>query len=213
MAFDDGILYVLVHWRLNGAHEPRAHVNAARAEAQGRRETLAVGEATASDEGYVEGLSGFAEEDEVCNVTLADMAGALEAVDAEEIDAELDGALGVLDARALVQDDDASGLELLNHGSRRVACRLDNLDALIDDGLGKGAVVWWHERGEEGDVDAKGALGEGPAALNLLAQVIGSWVDEGGNDAEATCVTNSGGEFCGANVHHATLNDRDWRAW
>lgn len=51
--------------RLDGAHEARAHVDAAGAEAQRGREALPVGEAARGDEGDLEGLPRAREEDEV----------------------------------------------------------------------------------------------------------------------------------------------------
>lgn len=171
---DDLFLDVAVDGRLDGAHEASAHVDAACAEAEGGGEAVAVCEATGRDKGdAIEGLAGAGEEDEVCNVGLADVAGALEAVDGEEVDAELDGGDGVTDGGALVEDGDAGALELGDDGAGGVASRLDNCDALVDDGLGVCAVVGGHEGGEEGQVDGEGVLSQGLAAADLGAKLVG----------------------------------------
>ena len=60
---------------------------------------------------------------------------ALEAVDAEEVDAELDRAGRVPDRRAFVQDRAPGRFELLDDGARAVAGRFDDADAAVDDGL------------------------------------------------------------------------------
>ena len=199
--------------RLDGAHEPRAHVDAAGPEAQRGREAPAVGEPTAGDEGHAsEGLARATEEDKVGNVALADVAGALEAVDAEKIDAQADGALGVADAGALVQDGDAGLFELLDDGAGGVTRSLDNVDPLVDDGLGVGAVVRRDESRQKGDIDGKGTVGEGAAAADLVAQGSGRGENEGGDDAQAAGVGDGRGEVSGPDVHHATLDDGDANA-
>lgn len=101
------------------------------------------------------------------------MAGALEAVDGEEVDAEFDRALRVPDCGALVQDGAAGGLELPDHGARAVAGRFDDPDARVDDGLRVAVVVRGHEGGEEGQVHAEGVGGHGSAAPDLLAKGVG----------------------------------------
>lgn len=166
---DDLLLYVDVNGRLDGAHEAGTHVDTLGAQAERSSQALAVGESTGSDERNLEGLACAAQEDEVGEVALADMASALEAVDGEEVDAELNGALGMADGGALMQDEGADGLELLDDGARAVAGGLDDSDALVDDDLGVCAVVRRNHGGEEGDVHAEGVFGHGLAAADLLA--------------------------------------------
>lgn len=185
------------------------HVDTACTKAQRRSQPLAVGEAARGDKGHLERLARAGQEDEVGDVGLADVAGALEAVDAQKVDAELDGALGVADGGALVQDDAAGLFQLGDDGAGAVAGRLDNGDALVDDGLGVGAVVGGVERGQEGDVDGEGVLGQGAALLDLGAQVGGGGEDEGRDDAQAARVGDGGGEFGVADV----LDDGDGVRW
>lgn len=126
---------------------------------------------------------------------------------------------------------DAAGLfQLGNDGARAIASRLDDADALVDDGLGIGAVVGRVERGQERNVDAKGVLGHGAAACDFLAQVGGRGEDEARDDAQSAGVGDGGGEFGVADVleresgsayththereivityHHAALHNRD----
>lgn len=115
---DNRLLDILVQRRLDSRHEARAHVHAARAEAQRRREPVAICKAARGNKGDLERLARLAEEDEIGNVALADVAGALEAVDAQKVDAQLDGALRVADRGALVQDCDVGLFQLCDDGAR-----------------------------------------------------------------------------------------------
>ena len=85
----DGDLDVVVDWCLDCAHEAGAHVDTLGTESESSGQTLTVSEAAGSDEWDAEDLSGAGEEDEVGDVRLADVAGALEAVDRHEVNAEL----------------------------------------------------------------------------------------------------------------------------
>lgn len=104
------------------------------------------------------------------------------------------------DGSALVKNNTPSLLQLRDDGAGAVARGLDDLDALINDGLGVGAVVRRVERREKGDVDAKGVLGQGSALLDLLAQVGGRGEDERRDDAQAAGVGDGGGELSVADV-------------
>ena len=64
----------------------------------------------------------------------------LESVYREEINSKLDGALRVTNGGAFVQNRDALLLELGNNWPRAIACRLDDLDALVNDRLCVGVV-------------------------------------------------------------------------
>lgn len=186
---------------------------------------MAIGEATRSDEGHLQGLSRTRQENEVCDVGFTDVAAyiregggvsqaarhtswqvvwhspsTLETVNTQKVHPQLDGTLGVADGRALVQHDAPGLFELRDNGARAVACRLDDPDALVDDGLGIGAVVWGVERGQKGDVHAEGVFGQGAALLDLLTEVLGRGEDEGGDDAQATGVGDGGGEFGVADI-------------
>lgn len=85
------LLDILVDRSLDGAHEPSAHVASLGAEGEGSSETTAVGDTTGRDEGDLELLGRAGEEDETSNVLLSGVAGTLEAVDREDINAKLLG--------------------------------------------------------------------------------------------------------------------------
>lgn len=108
------------------------------------------------------------------------MAGALEAVNGQKVDTQLDGSLGVSDGSAFVQDYYVGSLELLDDRARAVSSRLDNLDALLNDDTCVCAIVWRDHGREKGQVDAKGVAGHGAASLNLFAEVFGRGLSEGG---------------------------------
>lgn len=155
-------------------------------------------------------MRGAPEEDDVGEVGFADVAGAFETVDGEEVDAELLGGEGVPDGGAFVQDGDVGGFEHFDDWTGGVAGRFNwmvdgsvrylyrvifngcflrtDFDAFVDDDLGVGGVVGGGERGEERDVDAEGLGGHGSAAGDFLAEVFGGGLGEGCEDAEATRV-------------------------
>ena len=172
-------LHIQVDRRLDRAHEARPHVNALGPETQCRSEALPVREAAARDERHVQALACSAQQNEIRDVALAHVSRALEAVDAEEVDAELDGRLCMADGGAFVEDGAVCGLELLDDGAGRVAGRFDDRDAFVYDGLGVAVVVWRDERGEEGQIYAKGIGGHGPAATDLGTEGIGCGLREG----------------------------------
>jgi len=136
-------------------------------------------------------------------------AGALEAVDGEEVDAELDGRLGMADRGALVQDRGTGGFELLDDGPWAVAGRLDNVNLLLDDDAGVGGVVRGDHGGEESEVDAEGVLCHGAAAPDLFAQVLGCGLGEGRQDSKSSSVTDGAGKLGISNPLHSTLHNGD----
>ena len=124
------------------------------------------------------------------------MASAFKAINAQEIDAELDGGLGVADGSAFVKDGAAGGFQLFDDGARAVAGGFDDADAGVDDGLGvaleffspggvvevregrrevvvRTVVVGGDEGGEEGQVYGEGVGGHGAAAGDLFGEVRG----------------------------------------
>lgn len=183
IALDNGLFDVLVHRGLDGSHEPCAHVDTRCTKQQGSGQAVAIGKTTTSNEGDLEGLTGSTQQNEVGDVALANVAGTLEAVNGQEVDAELNGALGMANGSALVEDNDAGLLQLLDDRAGRVACRLDNLDTLVNDGLGVGTVVRRDHGREESDVDGEGLLGKGAAPADFVAEGCGRREDEGRNNA------------------------------
>lgn len=73
LSLDDLLLDLLVDRRLHRAHEPRAHVDALRAETERGREALAIGEAARGDKGHLERLSCLVEQNEVGDVGLTNV--------------------------------------------------------------------------------------------------------------------------------------------
>lgn len=98
--------------------------------------------------------------------------GALEPVDAQEVNTKLHGGLGMPDSGALVQDDAAGLLQLGDDGTRRVTSRLNNLDSLINGNLGISLVVWRNKGREQGDVDAERLARQLPALADFLAEAF-----------------------------------------
>ena len=175
----DRLLDVHVDWCLDRAHEACTHVYAFCAQRDRCGKTLAICKSTARDERDAEALSRAAQQDEVGDVVLAYMPRTLESVDAEEVNAELHGALGVADRGALVQDHCAVLLEHLYDWAGTVAGCLDDADALIYYDLGVLGVWGWVDRGEEGDVYAEGIFSHGLGFADFFAKVFGSWLSEG----------------------------------
>lgn len=169
----------MVNGSFNRAHEPSTHVDTFGTKSQRSGKALAIGKSTRSDKRHAEFLARTAQKDEVGDIVLTDMTGTLEAVDREEVHAELDGGLSVADGRALVQDDGAGLLQLGDDGARIVASSLDDLDSFIDDDLGVGTVVGGNHGGEEGQVHTEGVLGHGATSADFFAEVFGGWLGKG----------------------------------
>lgn len=172
LGIDDSLLDLLVDGSLDSAHEASTHIDTLSAESKSSRKTLTISETTRSNKRNTQALACTAQKNEVGDIVLADMAGALETVNGEEVNAQLDSGFGVADGSALVEDDCAGLLELLDDGARVVAGGLDDLDSFIDDDLCVGAVVWGHHGGEEGQVDTEGVFGHSAASSDFLAQVF-----------------------------------------
>lgn len=158
------------------------------------------------------------------------MACALETVNREEVDAEFDGALGVPDSSALVQDDTRwrCGFELFDDGSWTISRSLDNANALFDNNARVGWVIGWLESGEEGEVDAEWLVGHGLALADLFAKVFWGRLCERGElkapdqrgskqggsysslyDSKPSSVADCTGEFSVSDPLHASLHNRN----
>ncbi len=101
---DQRLLDVVVDRRLARAHEARAHVDALRTEAQGRRHAAAVADAAGRDDRNLQRANRGRDQDHVRHVVLAGMTGAFEAVDADDVHARALGRERVAHRRALVHD-------------------------------------------------------------------------------------------------------------
>jgi hypothetical protein len=205
----NALLDIMMNGRFQRAHEPRPHINARSAQVERGGQALAVAEAAGGDEGNGQDLAGAVEQDEVGDVGLADVAGAFEAVDGQEVDAELDGAEGVPDGGALVQDDAGrlGFLEHLDDGAGRVAGRLDDADAFVEDGLRVARVVGRVDGGQQGEVDAEGLVRHALASSDLLAQGVGRRLGERREDSESAGVGHRRGHFRISHPLHAALHD------
>lgn len=208
---DNRLLDVDVDRRLNGTHEPGAHVDTLSSQAQRRSETLSICESTGGNKGDLERLSRSAQQNQVGDIRLANVASTLEAIDAQEIHAKFNGALSMSDRRALVQDNGVHLLQLLDDRAGGVAGRLDNLDSFVDDDLCVGAVVRRVYRGEQRDIYAEGLRGHGLGLADLFAEVLGRGLCEGCEDTEAACVGDGRGQLGVAHPLHASLHYGDWR--
>lgn len=179
LGLDDSLLDILVNGSLDGAHEAGTHVDTLGAESQGSGQTIAVGETARGNERHTQILASAAQEDKVGDIVLADVAGALKSVNGEEIHTQLHGGLGMADGSALVEDDNAGLLELLDNGTGVVSSGLNDLDALVNDDLGVGTVVGRYHGREESQVDTEGVLGHFAASSDFLAQVFRGGLGEG----------------------------------
>jgi hypothetical protein len=136
------------------------------------------------------------------------MAGALEAVDADGVDAHPLGRQGVADGGALVDHLDAVGLELIDVLLRLITRGLDDLDPGLDD---RGAVLGIGRRldgRQDGQVHAKRLVGELAGAGDLLGQGLGRRLGQGGEKAQGSGVGHGADQGRGADPLHAALGDR-----
>jgi hypothetical protein len=180
LRIDDGLLDVVVNGRLDGAHEPRTHVDTTRSQGQRSSQTLTICEASRCDERHTKRLSSFTQQDEVGDVGLANMTGALEAIDGQKVNTKLDRGLCMPDGRALMQNGRTSSFQLLDHRPRAVSCRLHNVDLLLDYHVSVCGIIRRNHGGKEGQVNPEWVLGHGSASANLFAEVFGRGLRECG---------------------------------
>ena len=164
------LLDFLMYRSFHRAHKPRAHVDTFGAQAECCGKTLAVGKASRGDERDIKRLPRSTQEDKVRYISFAHMAGALKAVDREEVDAQLDSRLRMLDGSAFMQNYASSCFELFYDRARTVAGCLNDLDTFIDDGLRVTFVVGRYDCRKEGYVDGEWLVCHGTASLNLFAE-------------------------------------------
>lgn len=149
LRLNNRLLDIPMNRRLDRAHEPRAHIDSLRTQVQRRSQALSIAETSRRDEWNWNRLSCPAQQDQVRNIRLAHMSRALKPVNAQEIHAQLHRAECVSDACALVQDH-ARWVGLLEHlddRTGRVAGRLDDADAFVQDCLRVGRVIGWSHGG------------------------------------------------------------------
>ena len=100
------------------------------------------------------------------------------------------------DGGALVENDAPGLLQLGNDGAGRVASRLYDLDALVDDDLRVSLVIRRHQRGQQRDVYGEGLAGQFPALAYLLTQSLWLGPNQGRQDAQASRVGNRTCQLC-----------------
>ena len=108
--------------------------------------------------------------------------------------------------RALVQDDAPSFFQLPDHRPGGVPRRLDDADALGEDGARVGWVVGRRQRRQQRQVDGERLRCERFAFADFGAQRVGTGLRECGDDAEAAGVGDGGGELGVADPLHAALD-------
>ena len=165
---DDLLLDRLVDRRLDRAHEAGAHVDRVGAERQRGDQAAGVAEAARGDDRDRTSCRPPPGSAPGRDVVLARVAGALEAVDRDGVDAERLGLDRVADRRRLVDHLDAVLLEVLDVLDRVGAGRLDDLDAGLDDRLAVLRIGRRGDRGQDRQVDAEGLVGQLAAAGDLL---------------------------------------------
>src|SRR5690348_13555051 len=107
-----------MHRRLDSAHKAGSHVDTTSTQAQRGSKSVTVCETTAGDERNTECLARFAKKDEIRDIALSHVAGALESIDAQEVDTQLNSALRMTNRGALVQNNNSSFLELRDDRTR-----------------------------------------------------------------------------------------------
>ena len=148
------------------------------------------------------------DQDQARDVVLAGMAGALEAVDRDRVDAERLGLERVAHRRRLVDDLDAGGLEVGQVLDRVRAGGLDDRDAGLDDRLAVLRVGRRLDRRQDRQVDAERRVGQLARAGDLARQILGRRLRQRGQEAERAGVRDGGDELRPADPLHAALDDR-----
>ena len=193
--------------RLDGAHEPRAHVDAVGTQRQRRHQATAVGESARGDHRDVDLGRRRRDQHQAGDVVLAGMAGALEAVDADAVHAEALRLDRMPHRGALVQHLDPVVVEH-RQMRRRVGARgLDDLDAGVDDHLAVLVVRRRVDRRQDRQVHAERLVGQIPALGDLVRQVRRRRLRQRGDEPQRTRIRHGRNEFGTADPLHAALHD------
>ena len=193
--------------RLLGGHEAGAHIDAVRPHGQRRRQPPAVPETAGGDEGYLQPAGRKRQQDQVGDVVLPRMAGALEAVHADDVAADFLGLQGMANGSAFVNH---GYPRLLDSGQIRLGVaprRLDDLHPGLHDGLGVFIVRHGLDGGQDGEVHGEGPVGHPLTSGDLLRQSLRRGLGEGGEGAQGAGVGDGGGEFGEPHPLHPPLND------
>ncbi len=110
--------------------------------------------------------------------------------------------------RALVDHLDAGLLERGQVGLRVAPGGLDDLDAGVDDGLHVVFVRHRTQRGQDGQVDAEGFVGQVAGPLNFFEQLFRRRLRERSQKTEGTGVGHRGDQGRAPDTHHASHDDR-----
>ncbi len=148
------------------------------------------------------------DQDQAGGVVFARVTGALKAVDRDRIHAHALRRQRVTHAGAFVDHLDAVLLELVDMLLRLVAGGLDDLDAAVDDRLAIFGVGRGLDGRQDRQVHGDRLLGQRPRPGDLLAQVVGGRLGQGGDDAEAAGLRHRRGQLCAADPLHPALHNR-----
>jgi len=192
----------------NRGAEARSHVHPVSAQAQRRDQSAAVTEASGGNHGDLDFVGSHGNQNQARDVIFARMTGAFEAVDRDCIDADALRGQRMTHRRAFVDHDDTVLLEMRDVLLRVVACGLHDFDAAVDDCLTVLRIRRRIDRRQNCQIHRERFVGHGTAALDLLAQSIGSRLCQRRQNAESAGVGYGGRQFSAAHPHHAALDDR-----
>jgi len=210
VAVHEGLLDVVMDGGFHGRHEPRAHVEAFRAEGKRRGQLRPRRAAARRNKGDVELLGGDREQQPVARVQLPRVPGALKPIHRNHVHAQPLRRLGVADGHALVDD---VGACLFEPGDERcqpfeVPGRLHHGDLLVHDDLCVLVVVGRRQCREKGQVDAHGLVCQGLGQADLCTEGLRGGLRERRDHPHAAGLGHGGGQRREADMVHPTLNYR-----
>ena len=153
-------------------------------------------------------LNSAQDQDQAGTIILAGVAGALETVDRNHVDALPFRRHRVTHGGAFMQDQNAVRFELgPNLGDGGGPGGLDDLDPAVDNRLGVGAVVGRIDGRKDGQIDPERLAGHRFAALDLVAQGFRRGLRQGGENAQAAGIGHRRRQLGHADALHAALHD------
>mmetsp|Transcript_35 Transcript_35/g.94 ORF Transcript_35/g.94 Transcript_35/m.94 type:complete len:320 (-) Transcript_35:97-1056(-) len=193
---------------LSGA-KSRAAVDPIGTERQGSSKLRSRADAAAAKVGNPQHLRSASLQHEIPDVFFAGMAGALEAVKADDVDPVPLRRERVSHCDALVDGDDARLLEGLDEWLGVGSGGFHDLHALLDDDLHVLRVRRRRpHRGQDGQVDAERLAGQPAHAPDPLPALLGRTSIVDAEDPQASRVADRGCELGGSDAGHSAQHDR-----
>mmetsp|Transcript_7653 Transcript_7653/g.16471 ORF Transcript_7653/g.16471 Transcript_7653/m.16471 type:complete len:234 (-) Transcript_7653:151-852(-) len=192
LRIDQCLLNFLVNRSLNSGHKSRSHIDTLSSQRESRSQLPPSCAAPGSDKRDFKLLRSLRKQTPIANILLPGVASAIETVHRDHVGTHSGRGLGVPHGNALVNHDDASCFQGLNHNVRLAPCCLHHLDSLFDHDSNNSLEIRLNTHRQQRDIDSKRFVCELLALANLVSQRLSPFRrlsnSECSNDSETTGV-------------------------